>query len=195
MSAGDLARTLTEIAATDPSADGHTGPDTREVAARYARRNTLIWQALAQALAAGMPAGVGHDPGDPHPVVVYLDLPGAGQVSWHLPEDGRQQVLPVYPGQWDGHSTEVKYLRIDLFTGAHGVFSSCPLEPCARCGEVMAVMEAQWRANIGIELVDVRTLPPAERAEYDRQELLAVMADEHAAAADPDPDFGKDGTW
>lgn len=195
MSTGALARTLTEIAATDPSAHGHTGPDTPEITAAYARRNALIWQALAQALAAELPAGVGHDPTDPHPVVVYIELPDAGQLSWHLPDDGRHQGLPAYPQPWDGHTTREKYARIDLFTGAHGAFSLCPLEDCARCGDVTGYMEARWRAAIGITLVDVSTLPPDERAAHDRDALAAVMADEHAAAADPDPDFGKDGVW
>lgn len=200
MSISSLSRALTEIAAVDPSAHGHTGPDTPEVIAAYARRNTLVWQALAEAVDAGLPAGVDRDPGDPHPVVVYIDLPGCGQVSWHLPDDGRDHDQPAYADPWDGHSTHEKYLRIDLFTGAHGAFSCCPNEHCYRCGEVMAVMESRWRANIakqGITLIDVRTLPPEKQAEHAQEEYLAMLASEHAAAADPDPDYGRDldGDW
>jgi len=100
-----LARTLAAIAATDPSRDGHTGPDTPAIAAAYARRNTLIWSALAQAHAAGVPAGVGYDPTDPRPIVVFLELPG-GQVSWHL---------PAHQAGWDGHSTTTKYSRVTAY--------------------------------------------------------------------------------
>ncbi|SBT69324.1 hypothetical protein GA0070622_6450 [Micromonospora sediminicola] len=100
-----LASTLAAIAALDPSRRGHTGPDTPEITAAYARRNALIWTALALAHEAGVPAGVGHDPTDPRPVVVYLELP-TGQVSWHL---------PAHPVGWDGHSTTVKYARTEAF--------------------------------------------------------------------------------
>ncbi|MBM0203526.1 hypothetical protein JNW90_10670 [Micromonospora sp. STR1s_5] len=196
---GDLSRTLVMIQATDPSAEGHTGPDTPQVAARYAERNALVWQALGQALDAGLRGGVGRAPADPdRPVVAYIELPSAGQVSWHLPDDGRDQGLPLYDLPWDGHTVWEKYARIDLFTGAHGVFSVCAVEGCTRCGEVAGYMESRWRAALesqGIYLRHVSTLTPEERAEHNRQELLAVMADEHAAAADPDPDFGKDGVW
>ncbi|MFF0182616.1 hypothetical protein ACFYPF_26355 [Micromonospora sp. NPDC005223] len=97
-----LARTL---AAIDPSRHGHTGPDTPQITAAYAQRNALIWNALALAHEAGVPAGVGHDPTDPRPVVVYLELP-TGQVSWHL---------PAHPTGWDGHSTTAKYARTAAF--------------------------------------------------------------------------------
>ena len=46
-----------------------------------------------------------HDPVDPRPIVVYLELP-TGQVSWHL---------PAHPEQWDGHDTATKYDRIAAY--------------------------------------------------------------------------------
>ena len=101
-----LARLLVDVADLDPSRHGHAGPDTPEITARYALRNQMIWSALALALELGIPAGVGHDPTDPRPVVVYIDLPGAGQVSWHL---------PAYPEVWDGHATGEKYGRVAAF--------------------------------------------------------------------------------
>lgn len=104
-----LARALAAIAETDPSRHGHTGPDTDVTAAQYQRRNTLIWSALALAGECGMPAGVGYDPADPHPVVVYLHLP-TGQVSWHL---------PAHSTEWDGHSTAEKYQRVATFVDVH----------------------------------------------------------------------------
>ncbi|MBW4700360.1 hypothetical protein [Micromonospora sp. RL09-050-HVF-A] len=105
-----LAWTLTAIAALDPSRHGHTGPDTLEITAAYTERNALIWSALALAHEAGVPAGMGYDPADPHPVVVYLELP-TGQVSWHL---------PAHPTGWDGHSTAAKYERVAAFAEAIG---------------------------------------------------------------------------
>jgi len=104
-----LHQTLGVIARTDPSRETTTdpaGPDSPDTAARYTRRNTLILSALALARQAGLDAGVGHDPDDPHPVVVYLELPGTGQVSWHL---------PTHPAPWDGHTTGEKYTRIAAF--------------------------------------------------------------------------------
>ncbi|WP_326559619.1 hypothetical protein [Micromonospora sp. NBC_01796] len=102
-----LAEVLGEIAAIDPSRYEHTGPETSEVIARYTRRNRLVWSALVLAHEAGVPAGVGVDPADPvHPVVVYIELPGIGQLCWHL---------PAHQVEWDGHSTAVKYQRIDAF--------------------------------------------------------------------------------
>lgn len=100
-----LAQTLAAIAETDPSRHGHTGPDTDVTAAQYERRNTLIWAALALAHECAVPAGVGYDPTDPRPVVVYLDLP-SGQVSWHL---------PAHSNPWDGHTTAEKYRRVAAF--------------------------------------------------------------------------------
>ena len=31
--------------------------------------------------------------------IIYFEIPGAGQVSWHYSPN---EVLPVYPGRWDG---------------------------------------------------------------------------------------------
>ncbi|MGC4857363.1 hypothetical protein ACLQ24_29355 [Micromonospora sp. DT4] len=100
-----LAHILADIATLDPSRHGHTGPDTPQITAAYAQRNALIWTALTLAHEAGVPAGAGHDPTDPHPVVVYLELP-TGQVSWHL---------PAHPTGWDGHTTRAKYARVAAF--------------------------------------------------------------------------------
>lgn len=266
MSQEPLLGTLAEIADVDPSRHGHTGPDTPEITARYARRNDLVWQALAQARDAGFPSGVGFDPADQErPVVVYLELP-TGQVSWHLPDDGRHHNLPTYGGSWDGHTTQEKYRRVESFLGVermratltallaeqgtvaelayvlgvirgiaipgqggsttatgplsesaaltqirqvigvhqevtyageHGAFALCG-DDCRRCGEAVVAAEHGWQAALatqGIHLVDVATLPPEERAEHDQDEEYAVMAAEHHAAADPDPNFGRDGVW
>jgi hypothetical protein len=107
-----LAQTLAAIAAVDPSRHGHTGPDSLEIATRYAQRNALIWVAVGLAHQVGVPAGVGYDPSDAHPVIVYIELPGVGQVSWHL---------PTHPVGWDGHTTGQKYERIEAFAEMLGV--------------------------------------------------------------------------
>ena len=114
--AGRLALTLAAIAQVDPSRTGHTGPDTDATAAAYAVRNSMIWWALAEAQSAGVPAGIGYDPADPRPVVVYLQLP-TGQVSWHL---------PAHPTGFDGHDTATKYARVDAYTRQHGLTGGTP---------------------------------------------------------------------
>ena len=42
-----------------------------------------------------------------------IDLP-TGQVSWHYRDDQARlfEGLPPYPGDWDGHDTELKYERV-----------------------------------------------------------------------------------
>lgn len=60
------------------------------------------------------------DPGAPGWALVYVDSP-AGQLSWHLSGDD----LDLFPhvervasnvAEWDGHSTEQKYRRLDNLT-------------------------------------------------------------------------------
>lgn len=73
----------------------------------YPTRYRLVYEALALAVAAGLPAGVRIDPAEPGWPVVYIELP-TGQVSWHMPE---------HEQAWDGHTTEEKYARIAVFVG------------------------------------------------------------------------------
>jgi hypothetical protein len=44
---------------------------------------------------------------------VYIDTP-EGQLSWHYHdrEGALFADLPPYPGEWDGHTTEEKYMRL-----------------------------------------------------------------------------------
>ncbi|MCP2325653.1 hypothetical protein HDA40_004160 [Hamadaea flava] len=80
----------------------------------YPARYRLILAALAEASRLGLPCGIGYDnkpsavPG--LRIVVYIDLPGHGQVSWHMPE---------YPGQWDRHGTPTKLRRLERFAAEH----------------------------------------------------------------------------
>jgi hypothetical protein len=76
----------------------------------------------------------------------------------------------------------------------HGAFALCR-EGCPVCSIVCAESEYLWRqrvAAMGIELVDVATLSAEERAAYDEQESDAALHAEMMAAADPDPDYGRD---
>ena len=71
----------------------------------YAIRNPKILQALGVAAELGYPCGVRIDKDEPTWPVVYIELP-VGQVSWHLPEH-----IEVF----DGHTTKIKYKRIERF--------------------------------------------------------------------------------
>lgn len=113
---------LSKIAAADPSARGYTitrvgEPDPPAVARDYQTRNILILRALHIALALDFTAGVSLDADDAHPVLVFIELPypsfGPLQVSWHLPREAAWYLSePTYPGEYDGHSTIQKYVRI-----------------------------------------------------------------------------------
>jgi len=96
----DLQACLLAIAKLDPSNPAHS--DT----ANYDQRNVFVVQALGYAMAAGYPCGFASHPDAPPECIgfglVYITLP-TGQVSWHL---------PVYPDQYDGHTTPDKYARI-----------------------------------------------------------------------------------
>jgi hypothetical protein len=96
-----LAAILRAIENCDPSQH----PELPEAA--YAVRNQLVWHALVAANEAGIEAGIGWDERDPHPVVVYLELP-TGQCSWHL---------PAHPVPYDGHTHEQKAGRIKAYAG------------------------------------------------------------------------------
>ncbi len=47
---------------------------------------------------------------------VYIDLPG-GQASWHYHDRDAHLFadLPIYPGEWDGHTTEEKYASMAAY--------------------------------------------------------------------------------
>ena len=84
----------------------------REKDAVYRERNILV------ALLAGMfPSGVKRTPiegWDPEWTnCCYIDFPW-GQASWHFHDSDSHLFahLPVYTGEWDGHTTEEKYTAI-----------------------------------------------------------------------------------
>jgi hypothetical protein len=72
----------------------------------YSRKNWAMAQLCVELLAHGADAGVSSwgwklDPqaAGPHCWVLYVDLPGRGQVSFHTDVRGQG---PDYPGNWDG---------------------------------------------------------------------------------------------
>lgn len=82
-----------------------------EAAGDHTQRNEAVQVAVTEAYINGIPSGYAYD-NQPDPefdgfrIVAYIELPGVGQVSWHLPE---------HSTPWDGHTTEEKYDRIRRF--------------------------------------------------------------------------------
>ena len=71
----------------------------------YDARYPLVVEAMSLASRAGFKVGVRIDKEDPDWPVYCITLP-TGQVSWHM---------PAYEEEFDGHTTEQKYERIDEF--------------------------------------------------------------------------------
>lgn len=71
----------------------------------YGQRNKLIVAAVSVALSAGYEAGFRIDPANPAWPVAFIELP-TGQISWHIPQ---------HIQEWDNHTTEEKYTRIEAF--------------------------------------------------------------------------------
>lgn len=87
----------------------------------YNERDRCVALIARMANALGYRAGLGEHPREDvswdHDwrTIVFVDLP-AGQASWHIHDSERPLfvALDAYSGQWDGHSTEEKYRRVDL---------------------------------------------------------------------------------
>lgn len=77
---------------------------------------------LVALLASMYPSTIGyHDPQEPDWAVVTVWLP-TGQVSWHVAPDDMDlfgHVRQTDVSDWDGHTTEEKYGRIDAYTRAN----------------------------------------------------------------------------
>jgi len=94
-----------------------------QVDSAYAERNQVVAALAKMAVALGLNAGLGDHvdkegeaPWEPEwRNVVYIDLPGAAQCSWHFHsrEAHLFEGLPRYRGVYDGHSTELKYERLN----------------------------------------------------------------------------------
>ena len=84
----------------------------------YTERNRVVAALARAALLLGGRAGLARDPNEPDWPVVLIDLPGYGQVSWHVPKQEAETLfafLGAYPGTYDGHSTEERYERLAAF--------------------------------------------------------------------------------
>lgn len=113
-------RLLGQVPALDPSHPDNLGRwDAPAAEERYNLRNGTVMAAAQRLAVAGVPVGITRDPADPHPVVLTIDLPGAGQVTWHLPDSPDDYRLPPAP-PWDGHDTPTKYARLATWLTATG---------------------------------------------------------------------------
>lgn len=92
----------------------------------YEDRNTAVQLAGAIAAKAGFNAGINVDHEEPEWPVLFIDLPLAGQVSWHLSQDDLIGPWPVYhpshwrtiaykDGVWDGHTRAEKLQRVKSY--------------------------------------------------------------------------------
>lgn len=77
----------------------------------YAQRNTMAVALVKMALLLGWPAGRGVDGREGWPIewrqVVYVQLPGGEQVSYHIAPSEQHLLadLPEFTGDWDGNYT------------------------------------------------------------------------------------------
>lgn len=107
----DLGWVLGRIEATDPSASGEpVDGDDPEVQERYTQRHRLVMMAAGLAAQLNYPTGFSFDPKWPAFPLLFIELPGVGQVSWHLKS---------HAFEWDEHTNGEKYARISTFS--HGV--------------------------------------------------------------------------
>ena len=89
----------------------------QELNAVYAERNQCVAALAFMAIRVGFNAGIKKDleAEDGWQTVVFIDLP-QGQVSWHY-HDSEEKLLyglPEYKAEYDGHTTEEKYRRLNL---------------------------------------------------------------------------------
>jgi hypothetical protein len=85
----------------------------------YKERDICVALIARMAIALGLKAGLGrHDENDQTwdkewKNIIFVDLP-SGQVSWHIHESELSffDFLGDYQGNWDGHTTAVKYNRV-----------------------------------------------------------------------------------
>lgn len=77
----------------------------------YAERNKLV-ALLARKFQSGIKKDLSEDPEWQN--IIYIQLPN-GQASWHVHESEMHlfDALPEWNDEWDGHTTEQKYHRIE----------------------------------------------------------------------------------
>lgn len=79
----------------------------------YRERNELV-----AFLSKVFPSHLAGDEAAPDWPIVFIESP-AGQLSWHVPREyalSRLSHLPWGANSWDGHSSELKYERLNKIT-------------------------------------------------------------------------------
>lgn len=89
----------------------------QRLTAVYAERNALAQLLAALAIRVRWDAGTAADPKLPDLPVIFLDTP-VGQLSWHVQAHQVHPWLPPYRGEWDGHTTTAKQVRVEALTKA-----------------------------------------------------------------------------
>jgi hypothetical protein len=77
----------------------------------YTERNAVVMAFVLFAMTQGWKGGVKFFDEDPMWPVILIDTP-KGQCSWHVPMETVPSTMPLYEGEWDGHTTEEKYQRL-----------------------------------------------------------------------------------
>lgn len=156
----------------------------------YSERNKVV--ALLARIAPWMGWGAGHGR---HPEsdagwerdwmnIVFIDLP-TGQASWHLHDSEVHLLagLPKYLKDWDGHTTDEKYRRVDgaLTNPCLLADHECPscgriAQPCQRCAVELQDSDRHQRThgtvNVGAPL------PRSPRQEHGGRSDLELHAPE-----------------
>lgn len=106
----------------------------------YAERNQLVALLARMAPWIGWGAGIGRHPDSDATwerdwmTIAFIDLP-TGQASWHFHDSEYRLLagLPKYLKEWDGHSTEEKYRRVNA-----ALADPCLLadHECRECGRI-----------------------------------------------------------
>jgi hypothetical protein len=102
---------------------------------------------------------------------VYIDLP-TGQVSWHY-HDSQAPLfadLPPYRGEWDGHTTELKYERLAASA------ATSPPGDARRDGQSKLAYDKERRTLV---TVDPHPAPPPGDAGERAREIAAEIDVEH----------------
>jgi hypothetical protein len=78
----------------------------------YAERNAVVLAFAAAMEQLGYDVGQIVDEQEPDWPVLVIETP-RGQVSWHMRAEEMPPGVPRHPHDWDGHTTEEKYRRLD----------------------------------------------------------------------------------
>jgi len=108
----DLVGIFHAIETIDTLIDAYFAVGSAELDRLYAARYPLVWQAMGAAAALGYVVGVRVDPNELGWPVCCMELPGAGEVSWHMPA----RTIP-----WSGYDAKEKYARIHVFMAGQAV--------------------------------------------------------------------------